>query len=126
MDLHEMAPGVPTGPGEGMRSAGAFPGMIIQTEDNDYRGMKHEPPGRGPPFMGPSLTGGSGQCVRRGSRQTIKFSSERNWALFRAIKCKKRETSTFFRDAAWASDCGAASEWSSHQGSRSRESKRIH
>ena len=28
-DLHEMAPGVPTGPGEGVRNAGAFPGLLI-------------------------------------------------------------------------------------------------
>ena len=28
-DLHEMAPGVPTGPGEEVRGAGAFPGLII-------------------------------------------------------------------------------------------------
>ena len=27
-DLHEMAPGVPTGPGEGVRSAGVFPKLV--------------------------------------------------------------------------------------------------
>ena len=56
-DLHDMAPGVPTGPGEGMRSAGAFPSLIIQTEDKDYRGMKREPPKGGPPFVGPPFAG---------------------------------------------------------------------
>ena len=45
---HDMAPGVPTGPGEGTRRAGAFPGLIIQTEDEDYRGMQRGPPDSGP------------------------------------------------------------------------------
>ena len=57
---HEMAPGIPTGPGEGVRQAGAFPGLLIQTEDKDYRGMKHEPPGGGPPLVGPPFTGALG------------------------------------------------------------------
>ena len=45
---HDKAPDVPTGPGEDTRRAGAFPGLIIQSEDEDYRGMQHGPPDSGP------------------------------------------------------------------------------
>ena len=78
---HEMAPGVPTGPGEGVRQAGAFPGLIIQTEDKDYGGMKREPPGGGPPFVGPPFTGALGSGSGGGPDQ-ISSSYQNKTGLF--------------------------------------------
>ena len=83
-DLHEMAPGVPTGPGEEVRGAGAFPGLIIQTEDKDYRGMNREPPKGGPPFVVPPFSGvpgrdsGEGQETSSYQNETGLFSGPQN------------------------------------------------
>merc|ERR1711954_484165 len=55
-DLHEMAPGVPTGPGEEERGAGLFPGLNIQSDD-DYRGMNRDLQKRVPPFVVPPFPG---------------------------------------------------------------------
>ena len=85
-----MAPGIPTGPGEGVRQAGAFPGLLIQTEDKDYRGLKCGPPGGGPPFVGPPFTGALGSGSGGGPDQ-ISSSYQNETGLFSGPSNAKRD-----------------------------------
>merc|ERR1711954_270331 len=72
-DLHEMAPGVPTGPGEEERGAGLFPGLNIQS-DEDYRGMNRDLPKGGPPFVVPPFPGVPGSVSGGGPQNQQKVN----------------------------------------------------
>ena len=52
---HDMAPRVPTGPGEDTKSAGAFPGLAMPMDTGDLRGMPHS--GHRTPHSGPGAVG---------------------------------------------------------------------
>ena len=59
-----MAPRVPTGPGEDMKGAGVFPGLVMPVDTGDLRGMPHS--GHRTPSSGPGAEGGPQEGAHSG------------------------------------------------------------